>query len=218
MRDGKERNVQVKHRSPRIFRQNIADENRQKPNMTELQATKTDFSSNARPVGLVRLELSGDRIHTMNVDGSTQKTIVTDSISPTACVERSRPYVLDQHGLPNLATVRSRADLDGGNRRVIIPQGITHTPKQIHLDKDRANSIVRPRGMRVMRGNLDGSQSKRWSRRPGTRTVTIRPWCVGIPSIRSLGKSTGRRKSDEGGLAVCAAHIDLPKGRGRESL
>lgn len=28
-----------------------------------------------------------------------------------------------------------RADLDGGNRRVIVPQGVRHTPKQIHLDK-----------------------------------------------------------------------------------
>ncbi len=26
-----------------------------------------------------------------------------------------------------------RADLDGGNRRVIVPRGVTHTPKQIHL-------------------------------------------------------------------------------------
>ena len=39
-------------------------------------------------------------------------------------------------GVPNLndGTIE-RADLDGGNRRVIVPPGVTFTPKQIQLDK-----------------------------------------------------------------------------------
>jgi hypothetical protein len=43
--------------------------------------------------------------------------------------------------------------------RLIVPQGVTHTPKQIHLDKDGGKLYWCDReGMRVMRGNLDGSQ------------------------------------------------------------
>src|SRR4029077_21144468 len=85
------------------------------------------------------LELSGDRIHTMNVDGSDRKTIVTGCHLPDGIVvdvEASHIYWTNM-GVPNLddASVE-RADLDGGNRRVIVPQGITHTPKQIHLHKD----------------------------------------------------------------------------------
>jgi hypothetical protein len=45
-------------------------------------------------------------------------------------------------GIPNLDDDSiERADLDGGNRTTIIPQGVTHTPKQIHLDKTAASSI-----------------------------------------------------------------------------
>ena len=50
-------------------------------------------------------------------------------------------------GVPNLDDGSiERADLDGRNRRVIVPQGVTHTPKQIHLDKARQALLVRPRG------------------------------------------------------------------------
>jgi hypothetical protein len=43
------------------------------------------------------------------------------------------------------------------NRTVIIASGLTHTPKQLHLDKRQALWSDRE-GMRVMRANLDGSQ------------------------------------------------------------
>src|SRR6202041_2025158 len=52
-----------------------------------------------------------------------------------------------------------RADIDGKNRRVIIPRGCTFTPKQIQLDKKNGKLCWCDReGMRVMRSNLDGSQ------------------------------------------------------------
>ena len=52
-----------------------------------------------------------------------------------------------------------RADLDGTNRRIIVPQGGTFTPKQIQLDKKNGKLYWCDReGMRVMRSNLDGSQ------------------------------------------------------------
>ena len=62
-------------------------------------------------------------------------------------------------GIPNLDDGSiERADFDGGNRRVIIPQGVTHTPKQIHLDKPNGKLYWSDReGMRLMSANLDGS-------------------------------------------------------------
>ena len=106
--------------------------------MTELQASKTGPSSSAKTaVGrLFVLELSGDRIHSMNVDGSNRKTIVTDCHLPDGIVVAAKAGHIywTNMGVPNLDDGSiERADLDGGNRRVIVPQGITHTPKQIHL-------------------------------------------------------------------------------------
>ena len=52
-----------------------------------------------------------------------------------------------------------RVDLDGQNRKTIIPEGGTFTPKQLHLDKKNGKLYWCDReGMRVMRSNLDGSK------------------------------------------------------------
>src|ERR1700752_1619292 len=76
-----------------------------------------------------------------------------------------------------------RADLDGRNRRTIVPEGVTFTPKQIHLDGMHRKLYWSDReGMRVMRANLDGSSIEVLvqrgegdnDRRDATR------WCVGI--------------------------------------
>ena len=155
--------------------------------MTVLQATGTKASSGATCSGrLFLLELSGDRIHSMNIDGSDRKTIVTDCHLPDGIVVDAKAGHIywTNMGVPNLDDGSiERADLDGGNRRVIVPQGITHTPKQIHLDKDSGKLYWCDReGMRVMRANLDGSQVETLvetgrgdtDRRDQTR------WCVGI--------------------------------------
>ena len=96
-------------------------------------------------------------------------------------------------GVPNLDDGSiERADLDGRNRRVIVPQGVTHTPKQIHLDKDSSKIYWCDReGMRVMRANLDGSNVETLvetgrgdkDRRDQTR------WCVKLQSLGSLIRS-----------------------------
>src|SRR5262250_2862974 len=108
--------------------------------MTLLQATRTRASSGATRSGrLFVLELSGDRIHAMNPDGSDRKTIVTDCRLPDGIVvdvDAGHIYWTNK-GVPNLNDGSiERADLDGKNRSVIVPQGATHTPKQSHLDKD----------------------------------------------------------------------------------
>ena len=131
--------------------------------MTVLQTTRTKSSSAATRSGrLFLLELSGDRIHSMNPDGSDRKTIVTNCHLPDGIVvdaEAGHIYWTNM-GVPNLNDGSiERADLDGRNRRIIVPQGVTHTPKQIHLDKENGKLYWCDReGMRVMRANLDGSQ------------------------------------------------------------
>src|SRR5262250_2513189 len=131
--------------------------------MTELQATKTGPSSSANAVigRLFVLELSGDRIHSMKIDGSDRKTIVTDCHLPDGIVVDARAGHIywTNMGVPNLDDGSiERADLDGKNRKIIVPQGITHTPKQLHVDKENGKLYWGDReGMRMMRANLDGS-------------------------------------------------------------
>src|SRR6202007_868332 len=85
------------------------------------------------------LELNAGKIHVMNTDGSDHRTIVTNCHLPDGIVvdaDAGHIYWTNM-GVPNLDDGSiERADLDGRNRRVIVPQGVTHTPKQIHLDKD----------------------------------------------------------------------------------
>ena len=55
--------------------------------MSVVHGTRTDASSDATRYGrLFVLELSGDRIHSMNIDGSDRKTIVTDCHLPDGIV------------------------------------------------------------------------------------------------------------------------------------
>jgi hypothetical protein len=55
--------------------------------MTVPQATKTKTTTSGTPLGrLFLLELSSDRIHSMNPDGSNRKTIVTNCHLPDGIV------------------------------------------------------------------------------------------------------------------------------------
>ena len=190
--------------------------------MTELQATKTGPSSSANAaVGrLFVLELNAGRIHTMNTDGSDQKTIVTDCRNCDGIVvhtEAGHIYWTNM-GVPNLNDGSiERADLDGKNRKVIVPQGVTFTPKQIHLEENDGKLYWCDReGMRVMRANLDGSQVETLvetgrgdtDRRDQTR------WCVGITIDPKLGKIYWTQKGPtKGGLGrLCRANIEVPRG------
>src|SRR5579862_1250298 len=108
------------------------------------------------------LELSGDRIHSMGIDGSDRRVIVSDCHLPDGIVvdvDAGHIYWTNM-GVPNLDDGSiERADLDGKNRRVIVPQGVTFTPKQMQLDKKNGKLYWCDReGMRVMRCNLDGSE------------------------------------------------------------
>jgi hypothetical protein len=189
--------------------------------MTVIPATTTKASLGATRSGrLFLLELSGDRIHSMKPDGSNRKTIVTNCHLPDGIVvdAASGNIYWTNMGIPNLDDGSiERADLDGKNRRTIVPQGVTHTPKQIHLDKKNGKLYWCDReGMRVMRVNVDGSQVETLietgrgdrDRRDETR------WCVGITVDPMRGKIYWTQKGPtKGGLGrLCRANIDIPDG------
>ncbi|WP_050422101.1 3-hydroxyacyl-CoA dehydrogenase [Bradyrhizobium tropiciagri] len=189
--------------------------------MTVLEATKSKNSSSvARSGRLFVLELSGDRIHSMKPDGSDRKTIVTDCRFPDGIavdLEAGHIYWTNM-GVPNLNDGSiERADLDGGNRKIIIPPGVTYTPKQMHLDEEGKKLYWCDReGMRVMRANLDGSQVEtlvETGRGDKDRKDQTR-WCVGItvdPNRRHIYWT--QKGPDNGDLGrIFRANIDLPKG------
>jgi hypothetical protein len=190
--------------------------------MTESVATKSKPTS-SRKVELGRLlvlELNAGRIHSMNTDGTDKRTIVTECQLPDGIavdVEAGHIFWTNM-GVPNLndGTIE-RADLDGRNRKMIIPQGVTFTPKQIHLDKEHGKLYWCDReGMRVMRCNLDGSQIETLveagrgeaDRRDQTR------WPVGItidPKRQQIYWSQkGPEKGGQG--RIFRAGIEIPKG------
>ena len=188
--------------------------------MTVLQTRSTAASGAARSGRLFVLELSGDRIHSMNPDGSDRRTIVTECRLPDGIavdVETGHIYWTNM-GVPNLDDGSiERADLDGGNRRVIVPQGVTHTPKQIHLDKHGGKLYWCDReGMRVMRANLDGTQVEKLveTGRSETDRRDQSRWCVGITVVPKLCKFYWTQKGpDNGGLGrIFRANTEIPKG------
>src|SRR5262245_28551803 len=188
--------------------------------VTPAARSATNATSATRSGRLFVLELSGDRIHSMNPDGSDRKTIVTNCRLPDGiAVDVAAGHIYwTNMGVPNLEDGSiERAELDGKNRRVIVPQGGTYTPKQLHLDKENGKLYWGDReGMRVMRANLDGSQVETLveagrgdkDRRDQTR------WCVGITIDPKLRKFYWTQKGpDDAGLGrIFRANIDTPKG------
>jgi hypothetical protein len=93
--------------------------------MTVLQATRTKASSGATRSGrLFLLELSGDRIHSMNPDGSDRKTIVKNCHLDK---DGGKLYWCDREGMRVM-----RADLDGSQVETLVETG--------RGDKDRRDA------------------------------------------------------------------------------
>src|SRR6266403_2305328 len=189
--------------------------------MTTIEATKSKTSSGTKRTGrLFVLELSGDRIHSMNPDGSDRKSIITDGRLPDGIVvdvPAGHIYWTNM-GVPPLNDGSiERADLDGRNRKVIVPQGVTHTPKQIHLDKENGKLYWCDReGMRVMRVNLDGSQVETLVQ-TGHGDNDARDqnlWCVGITLDPERKQIYWTQKGPDNGEQgrLFRAGIEIPKG------
>ena len=189
--------------------------------MTVPQASRTKASSDTTRSGrLFLLELSGDRIHSMNPDGSDRRIIVTNCRFPDGIVvdaDAGHIYWTNM-GIPSRDDGSiERAALDGGNRRVIVPQGVTHSPKQLHLEKENGKLYWSDReGMRVMRANIDGSYVEtlvETGRDSEDRPDETR-WCVGITVDPKLGKIYWTQKGPtKGGLgSLRRANINIPIG------
>src|ERR1700728_2539237 len=109
------------------------------------------------------LDLAGGRVMSCNPDGSDLKTIVSEGRKlPDGIVvdaEAGHLYWTNM-GIPSANDGSIiRADLGGNNLSAIVPDGGTHTPKQLQLDKKNGKLYWSDReGMRVMRSNLDGSR------------------------------------------------------------
>jgi len=116
-------------------------------------------------------------VKVVNADGSNELLLASggDIVEPDgieADLENRKIYWTDMGegaALENSTSPDSgkivRADLDGTNIEIIVPRGITTTPKQLALDVegnkvywsdrgDVANEVVSPK---IMRANLDGS-------------------------------------------------------------
>jgi sugar lactone lactonase YvrE len=170
---------------------------------------------------LFALDLSDGRIVSLNTDGSDAKTLVTGCRLPDGVVVDSAVGYLywTNMGVPhrNDGSIE-RADLDGGNRRFIVPEGMTFTPKQLHLEKKSGKLYWSDReGMRVMRANLDGSQVETLIQTGEGESDRHDPsnWCVGITvdPIRRQVYWTQKGADDSGHGRIFRAGIDMPRGQ-----
>ena len=167
------------------------------------------------------LDLSGGRILSMLTDGSHKKVLVSECHNPDGIaidVEAGHIYWTNM-GVPHLndGTIE-RADLDGQHRTTIVPNGVTFTPKQLHLEKRSRKLYWSDReGMRVMRANLDGSQVEVLVQ-TGHDDVDRRDqtlWCVGITVDPARGHLYWTQKGpDNAELGrICRASLEIPKGQ-----
>lgn len=182
----------------------------------------TSGSSKAATVGrLFALDLSGGHVFSLNADGTDLKVIVTECRHPDGIVvdvEAGHIYWTNM-GVPNLNDGSiERADLDGRNRRMIVPEGGTFTPKQLYLDKKNGKLYWSDReGMRVMRSNLDGSNIETLVQtgHGNTDRRDAMKWCVGITvdAEREQIYWTQKGPEDAGQGRIFRSGIEIPKGQ-----
>lgn len=168
------------------------------------------------------LDLSGGRVISANPDGSDLKTLVSEGRhlpdGVVVDVEAGHIYWTNMGNPSKNDGTIMRADLDGSNVTIIVPEGGTFTPKQLQLDKKNGRLYWSDReGMRVMRVNLDGSgletlidtRQREFARRDA------RNWCVGIALDVEGGKlywtQKGSENANEG--RIFRANLEIPKGQ-----
>ena len=191
--------------------------------MAKTQSTQSTRTGAAQDEAgrLFVLELSGNRVLSMKPNGSDMKVLVSECRHPDGIVvDVAAGHIYwTNMGVPSLNDGSiERADLDGRNRRTIVPEGVTFTPKQIHLDKANGRLYWSDReGMRVMRSRLDGSVVEtlvQTGQGEGDRGDLTR-WCVGITVDPRRGHIYWTQKGpDDAGLGkICRAGIEIPKGQ-----
>ena len=192
--------------------------------MTLSQARVTQRASGTKsgPGKLIVLDLSGNRLFSVNPDGSDKVILVTDCRLPDGVavdLEAGHIYWTNM-GIPsrNDGSIE-RVDLNGQNRKTIVPIGATFTPKQLQLDRKNGKLYWSDReGMRVMRANRDGSEietlvdTSGGDSRPGHDQTK---WCVGIAVDAEHGQFYWTQKGgDDAGVGrIFRANLNLPKGQ-----
>ena len=190
--------------------------------MNDVSVTQqTPTSGRKRASGrLFVLELSGGRIHSMNPNGSGRHVIVADCRLPDGiAVDTEGGHIYwTNMGVPsrNDGSIE-RADLDGRNRIVIVPEGGTFTPKQLHLDTKNSKLYWCDReGMRVMRANLDGSQIETLveAGRGDADRRDQSKWCVGITIDPERKQIYWTQKGPDDGERgrILRAGVEIPRG------
>ena len=191
--------------------------------MVSSPISKLKRASGDRTIGrLFLLELSNDRVVSLNPDGSDRKVIVTDCRYPDGvAVDVSSGHIYwTNMGNPaaNDGSIE-RADLDGQNRTTIVGEGGTFTPKQLQLEKTSGKLYWCDReGMRLMRANLDGSNietlvdSSQGDPRPGPDPEK---WCVGVAIDVDHQQIYWTQKGPDnaGQGRLLRAAVDIPTGQ-----
>jgi hypothetical protein len=192
--------------------------------MTESEVFKPEPAASGSIFTVSRLfvlDLSGGRVFSVNTDGSDMKDIVIGCRHPDGIVvdvEAGHIYWTNM-GIPNLNDGSIECtDLDGRNRKTIVHEGSTFTPKQLYLDKKNNKLYWSDReGMRVMRSNLDGSKIETLvetgqgeaDRRDATK------WCVGIAVDAEHEQIYWTQKGpDKAGKGrILRAGVEIPRGQ-----
>jgi hypothetical protein len=109
-----------------------------------------------------------------------------------------------------------RADLDGSHGATIVTAGGTFTPKQIKLDPVHHKLYWADReGMRIMRGNLDGSNVETLveTGQGDAARRDARNWCVGIALDVARGQIYWTQKGNGGNGRIVRAGVELLHGQ-----
>jgi hypothetical protein len=187
--------------------------------MQKPQPASSDSAIGGR---LFLLDLSDGCVVSLNPDGSDRKVIVTECRYPDGIAVDVGPGHIYWTNMGNPSANDGsieRADLDGRNRRTIVAQGDTFTPKQLQLEKKSAKLYWCDReGMRLMRANLDGSDietlvdTSQGDRRPGPDATK---WCVGVAIDVDGGKVYWTQKGPDnaGKGRMFRAGIEIPTGQ-----
>src|SRR5580658_9280800 len=188
------------------------------------QKTRSRKPAVKAPTGrLFFLDLSSGRVMSCTPDGTDLKTIVTlgRKLPDGVVVDTDTGHIYwTNMGIPNVNDGSvMRAELDGTNLTTIVPEGATHTPKQLQFDKKNGKLYWSDReGMRIMRANLDGSKletlidTSHGDPRPGTDATK---WCVGIALDVDRGQLYWTQKGNDnaGQGVIFRAGLEIPKGQ-----
>jgi hypothetical protein len=191
-----------------------------KSDVDNSSAVKTAYQ--ATLARLFFLDLGDGRVMSCKPDGSDLKTIVTEARKlpdgVVVDVEAGHIYWTNMGSVAVSDGSIFRADLDGKNLMTIVPEGGTHTPKQLQLDKPNGKLYWSDReGMRVMRANLDGSNIETLveTGHGDEDRRDARNWCVGIALDVESGHVYWTQKGPDnaGQGRIFRASIDIPKGQ-----